>query len=137
MRPSRRVGWCAPRAAPRLRRHRHPPLPPPRPAAPLAATPRRRAGPFAPIAGLRLPHPKHDRRPHARGPTDPRRFFQPTPDPPACAGGTRVPFAANSSRREELLAAIGVGSAEDLFSDIPKAFRTTIKGVPNGLGEGE
>ncbi len=48
-----------------------------------------------------------------------------------------MPYAANSSRREELLDAIGVKSAEELFSDIPHAFRAPIKGVPNGLGEGE
>lgn len=48
-----------------------------------------------------------------------------------------MPYAANSSRRDELLRAIGAKSIDDLFTDIPKSVRTPIKGVPNGIGEGE
>ncbi len=48
-----------------------------------------------------------------------------------------MPYAANSSRRDELLAAIGVNSVEDLFADVPQRFRVPLTGVPNGIGEGE
>lgn len=48
-----------------------------------------------------------------------------------------MPYAANSSRRAELLASIGAKDIDALFTDIPQQFRTAIKGVPNGIGEGE
>ena len=48
-----------------------------------------------------------------------------------------MPYASNASRRDELLAAIGAKSVEDLFVDIPGQVRAPLKGLPQGLGEGE
>jgi len=48
-----------------------------------------------------------------------------------------MPYAANSARREELLRAIGARSIEDLFTDIPPSVRAPLKGMPDGIGEGE
>jgi glycine dehydrogenase subunit 1 len=48
-----------------------------------------------------------------------------------------MPFAPNAARKDELLKAIGAHSIDDLFTDIPHDFRAPIKGVPNGIGEGE
>jgi glycine dehydrogenase subunit 1 len=48
-----------------------------------------------------------------------------------------MPYAANAARKDELLAAIGAKSIDELFVDIPAAVRAPLKGVPNGLGEGD
>jgi len=48
-----------------------------------------------------------------------------------------MPYAANAARKDELLAAIGAKSIDDLFVDIPAAVRAPLKGVPNGMGEGD
>ncbi len=48
-----------------------------------------------------------------------------------------MPFAPNAARTAELLKAIGRGSVEELFSDIPASVRAGLEGLPEGIGEGE